>query len=527
MLTVAQIAQIIAKDIKKNRLGEPVHALAKGVAADSVLVLEVLDLMLVEARKAKPKEALMAAHAFLLSRGLEEARWRQENQSVKADDLIEKARSVIVAAAEERELSFVALATLIECFAEAKIDVGEGVRHLMNATEPSGAEGMSPEAMLEQFSGALSHLAKELDNDAFQLHAQINDMLYAMSPKDKISMISILVTFDVAALREAVLGWLLDPDSRVANTVAGFLANAADSGHVSGVAANRLVLMRNWVPEDRRSAIDAIVRVARQRGVKLPNSPTLQVVDVLSTGCDGAGAQSHFVLMRQGHKHTLACLLFKHGFGIRDILIHYDISHDEADQLLTRVATELHIMESSLEAVKIALAHGLSVNSETNEPLPFGLVGFLESTGLGAVHPQRIDPDELIETLLAEVAAADKNPEALKRALTNSKKWDREHGWLDSWFEDSDDASHQLRTGPLTRKELARRLLSNVVEKRRKRWGELLAWTAHAVHGDPESEDWVQLALVARELLGDRPIASIPLAGIIANSTAGVLLNAG
>ena len=55
---------------------------------------------------------------------------------------------------------------------------------------------------------------------------------------------------------------------------------------------------------------------------------------------------------------------------------------------------------------------------------------------------------------------------------------------------------------------------------RRARWAELLAWTALTLRQDEATEDaWMDFALVAHELLGDRPLADIPLMTSVAGKT--------
>ncbi len=85
------------------------------------------------------------------------------------------------------------------------------------------------------------------------------------APSLKMGIMTPLASFEAPSLREAVADWLLDADASVGNTVAGFLAQAAANGLVSGATVNRLVVMRNWVSDDRRS--DAVIRAARQKGV--------------------------------------------------------------------------------------------------------------------------------------------------------------------------------------------------------------------------------------------------------------------
>ncbi|MCJ2121910.1 hypothetical protein [Methylobacterium sp. J-077] len=57
------------------------------------------------------------------------------------------------------------------------------------------------------------------------------------------------------------------------------------------------------------------------------------------------------------------------------------------------------------------------------------------------------------------------------------------------------------------------------------RWAELLAWTAKAAEDEVKGEECIAFALVARELLGDRPLTEIPLAVWIAKNTVAATAN--
>lgn len=73
------------------------------------------------------------------------------------------------------------------------------------------------------------------------------------------------------------------------------------------------------------------------------------------------------------------------------------------------------------------------------------------------------------------------------------------------------------KAGP--RKQREDFVLRDRVSPQRGRWAELLAWTAKAAEDEVEGKERIDFALVARELLGDRPLADIPLAVWIAKNT--------
>jgi hypothetical protein len=69
----------------------------------------------------------------------------------------------------------------------------------------------------------------------------------------------------------------------------------------------------------------------------------------------------------------------------------------------------------------------------------------------------------------------------------------------------------QLLTKRLPKIKLRDALLSELLPKRRQQWAELLAWSAFAKKHQPDCAAWEEMVVVARELLGDRPLGDIPL----------------
>ena len=106
----------------------------------------------------------------------------------------------------------------------------------------------------------------------------------------------------------------------------------------------------------------------------------------------------------------------------------------------------------------------------------------------------------------------------LRGSCSETVRWPKQYGFLESWFE-QDEKTKALVGSSGGNKEKQQKVLQDILPARRARWGELLAWTAKAAADQVEGDEWINLALVARELLGDRSLAEIPLAGWIAKNT--------
>jgi hypothetical protein len=123
-----------------------------------------------------------------------------------------------------------------------------------------------------------------------------------------------------------------------------------------------LVILRNWLGEGRRSAIDAAIRAAQQKAISAAPRPAVQINEILVSACDGAGAQSWFVILRERRKFAIAALLTKHGFGLRDAWVRRGLTGAEIKAFLAQIEFEMYNFTSSLESVGTALEHGLAVH---------------------------------------------------------------------------------------------------------------------------------------------------------------------
>jgi hypothetical protein len=224
------------------------------------------------------------------------------------------------------------------------------------------------------------------------------------------------------------------------------------------------------------------------------------------------------VILKRGRKLALASLLVKQGFGVRDAWIREDLSRREIDQLLAEIAHQLDSFDASPEIVQAIIAHRLADNLDRNEPPPFGLVQFLEAVCPVQIRPDRISTELLTEQLLDGLPPDRQSAKAIAAALAASKLWPKKYAFLQSWFEQSEAVSALLGAAG-TKKQREQAVLRDVLSNRRARWAELLAWTAKAAEDEVEGEESIDLALVARELLGERPLAEIPLGLWIAKHT--------
>jgi hypothetical protein len=521
---ILQLAKLVAGNLRRGEASLGLQTIGAALSDNPETVLVALDLLFAEVRKKRRNDDLCDAFIFMVGEALNEVRMALEsNPEGSGTQLVTKVREKLTEAAYSDRLPPAHLMALAQQFATAKFDLGDELRAgLAAASERMSAQssGVSP----EDIAGHYAAMAEALGNDPFLIHEQLSEQLTVFSDDQRLGIIGSFITSEVASMREAALGWLLDPSPSVAKQVAQGLAAAAKHGTLSAESAERIVLMRPWLEESVQAILDAAVRACRQRGLQPAAKPAVQIGTVIASGCDGAGAQSVFVILKRGRKLALASLLVKQGFGVRDAWIRDDLSRRETDEFLAEAGHQIDSFDASPEVVQAIIAHRLADNLDRHEPPPFGLVQFLEAVSPVQVRPHRVTTASLIEQLLDCVPPERQSAKAIAAALANSKLWPREYAFLQSWFEQCEAVS-TVAGAKGTKKQREEAVLRDILSQRRARWAELLAWTAKAAQDEVEGDECIDFALVARELLGERPLAEIPLAAWIAKNTVAALSN--
>ncbi len=481
-------------------------------------VLMVFDLLLAEVSKKRPNEDLCEAFIFMIGEALNEARMALEaNSTPTASHLVAEVRAALLKAAVGDRLPPELVMAVAQQFVAAKLDLGDDLRaaiSLISERIASQDAQIAPEDIAEQYAA----LAEAFSHDPFLIHGHLADQLAAFPDEQRIAVVSSFVTSEVGSMREAALGWLLDPSPILVQRLAQEITASAKHGSLPAESAERIVLMRPWLEESVQAVLDAAVRTCRQRGLQPAPKQAAQIAAVIVSGCDGAGAQSVFVILKRGRKMALASLLVKQGFGVRDAWVREDLSRREIDSFLAEIGHQLDAFDSSPEIVQAIIAHRLADNLDRNEPPPFALVQFLEAISPVQVRPNRLSTEILVEQLLHSIPPERQSAKAIATILTQSKKWPEEYAFLQSWFEESEAAS-AIASMEGTKKQREEAVLRDIVSAGRRRWAELLAWTAKAAEDEVEGEAWIDFALVARELLGERPLKEIPVAVWIAKNT--------
>lgn len=512
---IQQIARLVRDDIRAGELSPGTHRVGDMLAAQPEALLLIVDLAGAEGRKKRPDAGMHHAYSFMLGQTLEQLRQRSEGGNGHATTAMENVRAVIAQHMRIGKLVPTAAMALISAFSRSGIEVGEDLRSAMDHAmiQPGVEQQNLPTPDVAEM---LKDLVKACDGDPFLIQSQFAELTAAMPAELQLSLLEGLVLADDSSLREAATGWLL-AEPAVATPLASMIEETARRGLVSAASVTNLMLIRNWVPEDRRRAIDAIIRAARAVETVPKKRPAIQVRELLISERDGAGAQSIFAWIKQGKRNALVSILIKQGHGVRDAWVARSLSRPEIEDMLDHIASEMSVHETTAEDTALILSSALA-DRPASSPPPFGLVQAVTLIGLSDVTSKFVSVNDLIASMLSDADAALTDAKAVERAVRASGRWLATNPQLDSWFENGDDVAEVIKRKRKIEDRIVA-IMEIVLEPKRAFWASVIAWSAFAKRGDGHDSDWIEMALVAREMASERPLTEIPLARFIAVQT--------
>jgi hypothetical protein len=307
---------------------------------------------------------------------------------------------------------------------------------------------------------------------------------------------------------------LLDPEPVVRQAAVAVLEQVAGPQTFSPVMLRRTLLLRNWVPEAEREAIDRLVRKARMKGVVCAQWTPSPALVIQCSMVDGSGAQSLILSTPTGRTGLFAGLLLKQGFGLRDAWCNLSLPRREITGSLKETQREMAWRATGRDHLDVVVQHHIARGLALQHPPPQSIVQIAEAIGAADWKDRSIDVAAETEQLFAGLDAA-ANSTLLIASLRRSGEWVERDPMMQSWFED-DAAIRVLVEGkPRPKRDVAvRRVLEEVLTARREIWAErlvlLLLWLRDSAEGDVPVERWQDCAVLARELLAGRPLTELP-----------------
>jgi len=420
---------------------------------------------------------------------------------------------------------------MASALSEARVPISDETQTALANAGFEAEEAGPPEEMQTMLRGFLDELANMLPSpfDVIETLKSSNALMpaslrgflateLALSPHEK--------------LRDAVPLMLLDDDSVVRRDAAAALEQSAQLETLSSDSLRRTIVMRNWIPAADRPAVDIMVRKARVAGVEIGSWPEPPPdIEYHATMIDGSGAQSILTVSRFGRKGLFGGLLLRHGTGVVDAWADTELNRSKVNRLLKEAKLGGILTQVDKAYVDAVVQHAIGAGVENNAVPPEELLRVAEAAGGSEWKERRLDLKAEADRLFEELTPAEQSSEGIESLYARGVEWMSKDPIIGSWFEDGPEVSKALGALPRTdRIGMTALVLTEILPPERLVWGErflLMALWAQASRESKYRDRAGDLAVVARALLGDEPIGSVPIMAVIAMQTVRAFLEGG
>jgi hypothetical protein len=460
-------------------------------------------------------EALGFAYLFLLKRLLEHLRYRTDRGYSDAAALIEEFQSAVGARAKAEEIDGRMLAYVTGALQQSNIPVSP---ELTAASATQHVNDNAGVAIPAAVSVALNGLLDLCGGDSFMLINALAELSHAMPIAARGALAASFALGKRADARAAAVLFLLDSDADVRRMATGALGKIAAS--LSPTDLRRLVAIRNWRPENERTAVDAVIRGARAAGIDCAQSASGSVETIRATAIDGAGTQGFLLVSPAGRKKRMSSILTK--YGIADGWSGEPETRRGIEAAMSGAGMDMPMLAVSRSYLDRMVAHHLALSTEQGEVPPLGLLQVAETIGGVDWQPARIDFQASLHVLMGAIPETMREPTAITMVLRRSAELSDLEMVAPGWFEDDPEIAQTIAEARTrNRAKLATYLLQSVIARRREKWAELVLRTALWMREACEEHDlcWRELAIVATALAEGRDLTEIGLMREVARHT--------
>lgn len=366
-------------------------------------------------------------------------------------------------------------------------------------------------SVFERLFGSLMGASEGTVSD---LHAMFAEMLPTVPPDARYALIRTAVSQPAELLAELGCTWLLDPAAEVRSAAADGLADRLEAGRLSADILARLAVVRSWLADDAlKERLEGLLRLAMRKGIGRPGSGAERTIHrIVASMVDGSGAQSMAAAVRSGGARSVAVLLLKQGFGVKDAYVLPCASATEQRGIVAGIVEEIDAYDVSRDYLAQAIGHALSEGLETGTPPAPGLVDVAQVCGLTELRPDPAAVGDILARADPEGRIAGLSAQARGRLIAASRHWSDRFSMLSSWFEDDDRTAETLDSA--TSRAALTRGLWNVLETRREHWARIIARNALLLKaaGEDHADEFTA---VAAALIAGRDLKKIPVMQLI------------
>lgn len=381
-----------------------------------------------------------------------------------------------------------------------------------------------------QTDGAASHkrlfegLAKAAKGDPFELYEQVLPNLTILSREGKVQAILEMVQTGNVLLGEMAVLMFLYPDAQIREDMAMLLDNVMPPENVTPRALRWMIGFRNWLPKNEQTGVDRLIQKARRARVDCAAMPQSSRPTLYASVFDGSGMQFISGISEKKRASHMAHVLVRQGEGIRESRVSPRLSNSEKKSLLRRYKSEAASLKVDEAYLKKLVPHFLHLGRKAGRTPPPVLLAAAENLIDEYWRPRALDFEKEVVELEAHLPPEFRKKEEVQKVLENSRDWpDKDFGY--SWFEDDARVDEYVRNyvgrsrgkpgGVIKAQQV---ILKDILEAKRRDWGERIFWMALRSLLCPERRApvWAPFLIVSREILSGVRMRNIPLMEAVA-----------
>ncbi len=460
-------------------------------------------------------EAVITATRWLLANQLELIRYRLERGHEWARSMLDAYQEKVIALVQADTLPEADWFELVNLLKVAKVairpEMAEALALAAAHTTPDDASGATPQDLLHQLRGLLDELGTSAENPFMVVEGLAETG--ALMPTDlRAFMTHELGLSPHPVLREAVPLLLLDPEPAVRRAAAAVLEQIAVPETISPVMLRRTLLIRNWVPEGEREAIDRLIRKARVKGVTFAQWTVAPALAINCSMVDGSGAQSLLLTTPAGRTSLFVGLLLKQDFGIRDSWCDGSLPRHKINRTLKEAQRTMTWHATGREHLDVVVQHHIARGLAMEHLPQASTVEIAEMIGAADWKDRGLDVAAETERLFDGLGASLQSHGAIAASLQRSGEWIADDGAMQSWFEDDAVIRELVERRPRLKPDVAvRQAIEEVLPTRREVWAERLLLQALWLQaGSGNAGRWQDCVVLAHELVAGHPLTGLP-----------------
>lgn len=449
----------------------------------------------------------------------------QEHQHKWADKLIEKYQQTVLTLLETHpELHF--WNTIINLFFEADLPLNDEVKETY--LEVIEQEVSSEKNVEQQRMMVKALLSEEHDASEFEIAELFFSQTNALPNEYFPTFLAELLSFNLPKATDTAVLFLLHPVKEVRLTLLANLNKIFSGISLTPKSLSRLLVIRQWVPEDEKAMIESLLALQRKQGGQFAESEQQTLVEIKATERDGSGTQALFLLLKSKRKFSSSGLLLKKEQGVKDCWITSPTSKEEAStQIADSHQHEFFIRKVDKKYLK------LSINDHLYQGQQKGYVPNLYVLQLQEMlgeqwHAEPLPLESTLKALLSAVPELE-DPHWITKSLQRSGLWQKKYSFCDSWFEENPDIDKLVNqccnfTSGIKHCDTTLALpivLDEYFEKQREQWLRHFVWVAlwAKAHARANEYLWKDCVTLVKKINEGTPFIELPIMQLIAEQS--------